>query len=1502
MRKAKNFSNRLMAMLLSMAMIFSPIFESVPVYAAGAGAELEGIGTLPEETFNENVGQTGTEDANDAQLFSAMDAALYATASDFSSVGGWNESIYAEIAGVKDADVTAVSYSGTMNGSLTGDDLTYLVRDNGSSGVRIDIPGLKKGTYELKVTVGGNTLTKSGIEVYEYDRSGYAHFNYTRGVGAYNDDGTLKDKAVVLYVTDANKNDVTLTAGGVTVKGIGNILNSVGKDTGGGKTSNGGKPNTNQGVIQKLAAEGKPLVVRFVGTVSESGVRKKGSYTASDAGLIDGLTDYDSTGNGGSVGDNGHMARIQSGKDITLEGIGYDATIDGWGFHFISEGAYPNLGESFEVRNLIFINTPEDAVGMEGQQESANANSKLTSKVERCWIHNNEFYSPDISGPAESDKSEGDGSVDFKRGQYFTCSYNYFEGCHKTNLVGSADTSLQFNLSYHHNYWYLCKARGPLTRRANVHMYNNIFEMQTDYAQNTRADAYIFSEYNLFYACKSPQAVEGGAIKSYHDSISSVIQNKGTLGTVVTDKATIVPNNCKFAAEGINYDKFDTDSKLSYIPSKNYKLTEDFTELRKLITVQTGVMDENPRKPEVVNESEYSVISRLGDAVTEVDLNGVQTVNLDPSEKGYKGGKLNKTGYAFSVNGEFNIKITYSSASKLPGVLVNAAGENLLYGSGEAVKLPAGTYMIQSEGLQPGDPKKLTPATFKETTIESIEITPFDSSKHYHKWEKNASKSEAPTCTKAGKNVYDCVADGCTQGENTKEEVVPALGHNYVWKTDKAATADETGLKHEECTRCGDKKSEGTVIPVGGGSGGTGTGGDTGIVTDAGDYVITFPKKKPSQDGNFFTLTNPAYKNSGTATVNGEEYNGSLAFSSKPQVSFSCNDGATLFMVFDSGSASKKVEIDGEDHTIGSDGIIRIEGLAAGKHVIARGAKNSETLLVYMSVTNAAPKYIYYNISFVYNDDDGRDDVTVQLVEGASYATMEALVPASFQKNGYILKGLYKDADCSPEQAVEYPYVVTGNANLYADWEKDDRPVVKMYSIVFNSNGGSAVPDVRIAENQIYTITQRPTRDGYAFAGWYDSAEGGNLVEMVDGSKLSGTYTVYAHWNAIETVKHELNASSLDAGDITEKKTINGFTIHALAGGVGTAGNESPKYYMTVKSSKLYTNGLRLENTTIPGNEDGMLKSIEFTAEGSGYLTVEVELSGKSETGKTYELVLAHKDKDGKLIEDSREVICSGDIKDSSKTKTTKEFDVNGAGTYYLYPEGDKGVAYTSLKLTEQVYTVLYQVGTGTVPAGQGSVTAGKGQEIQLPVCTANPGYTFKGWSMDGGKTMLNSSYTVKEDDATEGLITITAIYDAETYTVKFDAAGGKLPEGMAASVTAKAGDRLTLGECTPVTGKKFAGWSVGSSDKVVNGAYYVNAVDANKDNVITLKAVYKDGSGSDPGPGGEDPIDPDEVGLHVRLKNPNATYVYTGSAIKPAIIVTNNGELLTEGVDYTVK
>ena len=850
-----------------------------------------------------------------------------ASATSFTTVGGWNEMMYATIKGVKDADVTAVSYSGPVSGSLAGEDFEYLVRDT-SEGVRVDVMGLKPGTYTLTVTTKSGTFTQSGIEVNEQDRSGYAHYNYTNGVGAYNDDGTLKDNAIVLYVTDENKNTVTLSYGGVTVSGIGNILNSVGKACGEAgheteckKVSKGktyyGKGNTNQGILQLLAENNIPLVIRMVGAVSESGLYKTGTWAAANAGLIDGLTDYDSNDYGGSVGDNGHMARMKSAKDVTIEGVGTDAAMDGWGIHFMSETSTTaaGLGKSFEVRNLTFMNQPEDAIGMEGVQDG----SVITAPVERCWIHNNEFYSPSITGPAESDKAEGDGSCDFKRGEYLTVSYNYFEGCHKTNLVGSSDTSLQYNLTYHHNVWNGCKARQPLGRQANMHFYNNQFIGTTDYAMNTRANAYIYSEYNLFFMTKNPMDVRSGAIKSYKDSFSSCIGSM--TGTVVTDKSTKITS-------GNKYENFDTNAALSYIPSGDYQLQTSVTDAAKVLKAYNGCMPENVKTPGEVTTSECSLLSYCAPGVTPINI----------SEYPYTAapGKISKTVYAFTVGGTVDVTVSFASeALTTTGCLVNEAGECFQVGSGTVTGLPAGTYMIMPYNIQSGS-NGVNPAagSFKEMTINSLTVKAADPNAHYHHYVSKVTKEA--TCTEEGQITYTCTATNGTCDKKTYTEVIPKKAHSYGdWVIEKEATETETGLKRRTCSVCGDKQIE--VIPKKGST-------DTPDVPapSEGSYVQNFTAD--GKTSNFYAITGNLATNKGTVTYNGLTLTQCLKIESATNIKFTATAKGKLTLVF--AEASKSIKVNGTKYASDSNGIVSVD-VNAGSVEITKGDTMNLFYMVY---------------------------------------------------------------------------------------------------------------------------------------------------------------------------------------------------------------------------------------------------------------------------------------------------------------------------------------------------------------------------------------------------------------------------------------------------------------------------------------------------------------------------------------------------------------------------
>lgn len=86
----------------------------------------------------------------------------------------------------------------------------------------------------------------------------------------------------------------------------------------------------------------------------------------------------------------------------------------------------------------------------------------------------------------------------------------------------------------------------------------------------------------------------------------------------------------------------------------------------------------------------------------------------------------------------------------------------------------------------------------------------------------------------ANSHWHQCTDTDCPDPlASTKDQA----RHTFVWKVDKAATKTQTGQKHEECTVCGHKRSENTVIPKLSGSGtatpGTTIPGTTGGTTGA---------------------------------------------------------------------------------------------------------------------------------------------------------------------------------------------------------------------------------------------------------------------------------------------------------------------------------------------------------------------------------------------------------------------------------------------------------------------------------------------------------------------------------------------------------------------------------------------------------------------------------------------------------------------------------------------
>ena len=82
--------------------------------------------------------------------------------------------------------------------------------------------------------------------------------------------------------------------------------------------------------------------------------------------------------------------------------------------------------------------------------------------------------------------------------------------------------------------------------------------------------------------------------------------------------------------------------------------------------------------------------------------------------------------------------------------------------------------------------------------------------------------------------------------------------------------------------------------------------------------------------------------------------------------------------------------------------------------------------------------------------------------------------------------------------------------------EKIDKLVAeKEYTITFDSKGGSAVQPVKASAGAAITAPTDPTKDGFVFAGWYESTDGGVTLSDTAFSfsyMPARVFTLYAKW------------------------------------------------------------------------------------------------------------------------------------------------------------------------------------------------------------------------------------------------------------------------------------------------------------------------------------------------------------------------------------------------------
>ena len=435
---------------------------------------------------------------------------------------GWQESAYLKWA----------PFEGASSYNVYVDDKkidAQLVRQY-KSYYRADVLGLKEGTYSVKVVpvnaegkeiAGANTA--SNLVVKSYNREGFAHFKYA-GVGAYNNDGTLKAGAKVLYITAKTAKTVSTTVNTgkqETITGLQSIIDAYSK----------GKDKT-------------PIAFRIIGKVN--------------------LSDLD------HISSSAEGLQIKGAMmNMTFEGVGDDATVYGFGF-LLREA------ESVEFRNFAIMRCLDDAMSLDtknyhvwihnmdlfyGKKGSAADQAKgdgtadISGDAKDVTVAYNRFWDNGKASMCGMKSETGE--------NWITYHHNWFD--HSDSRMARVRTMSvhMYNNYYQHNDVYGIGA----TSGSSIFMESNYFDavkrpiMSSLQGTDAKGDGTFSGE-------------KGGLIKAYGNVFANKPANFSYIPYAenntsfdayeVSDPSEQVPASVKTLVGGTSYDNFDTNPSLMY--------------------------------------------------------------------------------------------------------------------------------------------------------------------------------------------------------------------------------------------------------------------------------------------------------------------------------------------------------------------------------------------------------------------------------------------------------------------------------------------------------------------------------------------------------------------------------------------------------------------------------------------------------------------------------------------------------------------------------------------------------------------------------------------------------------------------------------------------------------------------------------------------------------------------------------------------------------------------
>lgn len=1049
---------------------------------------------------------------------------------------GYNEGAYVTWEPVTGADGYLVYVSQDQSQWTQLDN--ELVRNYGTY-MRADALGLTAGTWYIKIeaatfnsayekiaTVAEQIET---VTVTEHDRSGFAWVNGTT-TGAYNTDGSLKDGALVIYVTEKTKDKVSVVLGeegSEPVVGIRNIFRAY-----------------MQGEVTK------PLAVRFVGTVTDPEVLDSGDLQLE------------------------MNVNAKSTAGVTIEGVGDDATIRGFGI--VLKNA-----TNVEIRNLGFMLC--DSV--EGD------NVSLVTGNDHIWVHNCDFFYG-MPG-SDSDQKKGDGMLDSKLSNYVTFSYNHFWDSGKSCLLGLGGESDEYFITYHHNWFDHSDSRHPRVRFYSAHVYNNYYDGNSKYGIGATSGCSIFAENNYFRANKAPMLIsaqgsdsgtfkktttdangqevevpeDGGIIKAYGNYMDSASQVKFV--PYATETATI-------DGDDVDFDAYVASSRDEQVPEtvvtksgsnkyNNFDTAADFYTYPVTATadVPTVVMENAGR----LNGGDFEFQFDNATDDTSSELNEDLKAALDAYTS-----KLVSVGGILQASVKVTCTVTFNPANgQEPTVVENVELNQPIEPIATPTVIPEGYvefgYWMKDdvewdfEDVVTGN-MTLTAKWFTQAEADANKRggTPIGEERVQHSMVDNGYGS--PYFEIVGERKNENGKSATYEGYEGAQKYIQGRGRlifdSNAYIKFETTTEQSLLVLMMDITKYGNVIVDGeTVAPVNGivevtiGKGehvltSKVTSYLFGIIVVPGECVHVEEPEFEENEANIslnvgedlvvgintgaegqntvegFTFTDGMVVEAKTKAVDGVSYSaqlktGGLGSQTSKNVKFHAEKGAEFFLAaMSSSSASVRKMVLARENEDGTTtpftGTAVIKGVATecteGVIEIPSGDPSSIKLTIpetgdyYIWGSNGgvnifAIKISYPNVYRITFESNGGTEIADAKVEYGNKLTK----PADPAREGYAFDGWYTDAECTT--AYDFNTVIEKKFTLYAKW-------IKLYTVTFDTNDGKAVTTTQVKEGGKVLAPTDPVRDGYVFTGWYTDAACTTKYDF--NAAVTADITIYAGW------------------------------------------------------------------------------------------------------------------------------------------------------------------------------------------------------------------------------------------------------------------------------------------------------------------------------------------------------------------------------------------------------